>query len=113
MSTVTLVKYEEFFIGWIFKINDTTAKPLTGYNVLIQIRPRKSSDAVLASYDANSPYVTFEPENVLVTLELPPTVTGAVDYKTAVIDCLVWTETDGDRSPTYQIEVDEGVSRPV
>lgn len=112
MEDVTLIKYEEFFIGWVFKINTNTVKNLTGYTPLVQIRPTKSSDTVLASYTSDSLYMTFEPLNGLVSIELPPSVTGGFNFKNAVIDCLVYTATDGDRSPTTRITVDSGVSRP-
>lgn len=112
MNTYTLVKNEEFFIGWVFKVNTSTVKDLTGYTPLVQIRPTKLSETLLASYDSSSPYMTFEPTNGLVSIELPPSVTGAITWKNAVIDCLVYNTVDGDRSPTYALTVDSGVSRP-
>ena len=112
MPETTMIKNEEFFMGWVFKINTSTVKPLTGYSVLIQIRPYKESSTILASYTESSPYVTFEPTNGLVSIELPPPVTGGFSFKKAVMDCLVYTNTDGDRSPTYDIILDHGVSRP-
>ena len=107
-----MIKHEEFFMGWVFKVNTSTVKNLTGYSVLIQIRPHKESSTILASYTEASPYVTFEPLNGLVSIELPPSVTGAFTFRKAVMDCLVYTSTDGDRSPTYDINLDYGVSRP-
>lgn len=112
MSTYTLIKNEEFFIGWVFKVNTSTPKNLTGYTPLVQIRPTKASETILASYDSSSPYMTFEPVSGLVSIELPPSITGAITWKNAVIDCLVYNSTDGDRSPTYELIVDSGVSRP-
>jgi len=112
MQTVQMVEGCEFQMGWRFKINSTTPKDLTGYSVLIQIRPFKTSPAVLGSWNESSPYVTFTPATGAVDLNLPPSVTNSKNFK-GVIDCWVYnaSDTDGDRSETYTVAYDTGVSR--
>jgi hypothetical protein len=112
MPSVTIVKNEEFPIQWNFKVDSSTLKDLTGYSVLVQLRAFKESTTILASYDQNSPYITFTPLQGSVLLTLPPSVTEAFAFKKAVIDCLVYTSVDGDRAPTYDVVIDWGVSRP-
>jgi hypothetical protein len=112
-GTTTMVKGVEFSIAWIFKLDALTPKPLDDYNVLVQIRPSKQSSAIIATYDLNSPYLSFTPSEGRVELFLPPTVTTTFSFCKAVIDCWVYNNDseDGDRSPTYEIIYDVGVSR--
>lgn len=113
MSTVTMVRGEEFFIGWRWRTDSTTYKDLTGYTILIQIRPFDTSSTIIASFATSSPYITFTPLSGLVELNLPPSVTMAYTFKNAVIDCLVTdaANLDGDRSPLSSIKLNWGVSR--
>ena len=108
-----MVKGEEFYMGWRFKYSDLTPKNLTNYVVLIQIRPFKNSNTVIASFNHTSPQVTFVPEAGAVDLQLTPLDTYSYDFKTAVLDCWVrnLSNTDGDRTPTVELTFDTGVSR--
>lgn len=114
MSTVTIVNGCEFEMGWIFKTDSVTAKDLTGFSVLVQIRSSKNSSTALVSYDQDSPEITFTPLTGSVNLSLPPSVTSNLPFTRGVIDCWVYNgvvDTDGDRSPIYDVIVDNGVSR--
>ena len=111
MSSVTMYGGCEFEIGYRFKTDSTTPKDLTGYSVLIQIRPTKSSSTVLAEYTESSSYITFNPALGSVDLKLTPSITSAFTFTSAVIDCLVYNSVDGDRSSTWTITYDTGVSR--
>lgn len=111
MSNVVMTKGVEFEMGWRFKTAPATPKDLTGFNVLVQIRPTKESSTILASYTEASPEITFIPVNGAVDLAIPPATVSAFTFRTAVIDCWVYNSVDGDRSPTYSITYDTGVSR--
>lgn len=103
----------EFPISWIFKIDANTPKNITGFTVLIQIRPTKTSSTILASYTESSPQVTFTPLVGRVDLVLPPSVTSAFTFKTAVMDCWIrdGIDTDGDRGGVVELVYDTGVAR--
>jgi len=109
-----ITKNVEYKVEFVVDLDDTTVKDLTGFTPLIQFRPSAGSPILLASYDISSPYITFIPVNGYVKLELPPSVTAAFTFKTAVMDLLVLddTDTDGDRSDPIDIVVNPGVSRP-
>jgi hypothetical protein len=108
-----ITKNTEYSIEFIVDIDENTVKDLTDFTPLIQFRPYADSPIVLASYDINSPYITFTPFLGYVKLSLPPSVTGAFTFKKAVMDLLVTKEddTDGDRSALIDIVVHTGVSR--
>ena len=112
MGVFTIVKGEEAVIEYRFKTDPNTAKDLTGYSVLIQIRPYKSSSTLIGSWNQDSPHITFTPSDGSVLLNLPPSITAAMDFTKGVIDCLVSDniDVDGDRSPTYFVVVESGVS---
>lgn len=113
MSSVTITNGVEFLMGWRYKLDANTPKPLTGYSVLVQIRAHKEATTTLASYDQDSPYITFTPLTGAVDLVLPPSVTKSFTFTKGVIDCWVYdaVDIDGDRSATYDVVVDRGVSR--
>lgn len=113
MPSVEMVRGVEFAMGWRFKSDQTTPKPLDGYNVLVQMRPYDRSDIVIDSWTSTSPELTFTPANGAVDLLLRPSTTLAYDFKTAVIDCWVFNtlNTDGDRSPLYTVNLSWGSSR--
>jgi hypothetical protein len=113
MGTVSIVNGVEFQMGWRYKTNPTTAKDLTGFSVLVQIRSHKESNTILASYDQDSPEITFTPISGAVDLFLPPSITRSFTFKKGVIDCWVYNDvdTDGDRSVAYDVIIDQGVSR--
>ena len=109
-----MVRGVEFDMGWRFKFDANTVKPLTNYKVLIQLRPYSTSTTVIASWTDVSPEVVFTPASGSVDLHLKPSTTLAFDFKQAVIDCWVYngtTDTDGDRSATWTVILDHGVSR--
>jgi hypothetical protein len=112
MATLTIVRGVETTLGWRFKIDPSTPKNLTGYSVLIQIRPYKESDTVLEEWTHLSPEVVFTPNTGSVDLTMLPTTTSAFTFKKAVMDCYAYTTTDGDRSSTIELISDYGVSRP-
>ncbi len=114
MGTVVMTRGVEFPMGWRFKLDSVTPKPLTGYTVLIQLRPHEKSDIILGTWGNSSPEVTFTPATGSVDLLLKPSTTLAYTFKTAVIDCWVYngvTDTDGDRSPLWTVTLDWGSSR--
>ena len=99
-------------MGWRFKTDPVTPKNLTGYKVLVQIRPTKDSEDVIISFDENSSSITFTPLNGAVDLLIPAQMVTPLDFKRGVIDCYAYNSyTDGDRSPTYDVIFDKGVSR--
>ncbi len=110
---MTMVKGEEFYLGFRFKWPDMTPKDLTNYYVLIQIRPFKNSKNVIASFNHTSPQVLFVPEAGAIDLQLTPLDTHSYDFKNGVMDCWVRnaSNTDGDRTPTIELIFDTGVSR--
>jgi hypothetical protein len=111
MGTVTIVKNTEFEMGWRFKTDPDTPKDLTGFNILVQIRP----SSVLATWDQDSDQIVFDPTTGSVDLVLSPSVTGAMSFKKGVIDCLAYdgdADTDGDRSSLYNVVVYWGSARP-
>lgn len=112
--TEIITKNTEYTIGFNFKLDANTPKNLTGYNILIQIRPYSESTKVLAEYTHLSPYVTFTPVTGNVSLTLPPSVTGAFTFSKGVMDILAYNtgDTDGDRSAPLDVVVNWGVSRP-
>ena len=113
MTTATIVNGVEFPISWIFKVDSTTPKNLTGFTVLVQIRPTKNSSTILASYTQASSQITFSPTIGRVDLLLPPSITSGFTFHKAVIDCWVKDaiNVDGDRSGIVELIYDTGVSR--
>lgn len=108
--TTNMVKGTEFKIKWEFRNDDDTPKDLTGYSVLVQIREYKWSEDYIVQYDENSSQITYDDAGGIVELEIPPTETDDFSFCSAYIDCLVYTTTDGDRSPSVEIVFDTGVS---
>lgn len=109
-----MVRGVEFNMGWRFKLDANTPKPLTGYNILIQIRPYSASTTIIKAWTESSPEVVFTPLTGAIDLNLKPTTTLSFDFKQAVIDCWIYngtTDTDGDRSSTWTINLEHGVSR--
>lgn len=113
--TEIITKNVEYQIQFLVKTDSVTPKDLTGFSVLIQIRPYAESDVVLIEWNQDSPEVTFLPLLGSVTLNLPPSTTGAFAFKRGVMDILVVNagDTDGDRSATVDVVVNSGVSRPL
>jgi len=112
MPSVNMVKGVEFSMGWRFKTDPVTPKNLTGYKVLVQIRPTKDSEDVIISFDETSSSITFTPLNGAVDLLIPAQVVAPLNFKKGFIDCWVYNSyTDGERSPTYEVIFDKGVSR--
>lgn len=114
MTSVVMTRGVEFPIEWIFKTAPTVVKNLTGYEVLIQIRPSAQSTTLIKEWTEASGEVLFTPATGSVKLTLKPSTTLAFDFKQAVMDCWVYngvTDTDGDRSPVVSITLDHGVSR--
>jgi hypothetical protein len=107
----TIVRGEEFHIGWRFRWPDFEVKVLTGFSVAVQIRPFENSNTVIASYTEASQQIVFIPAAGAVDLYLSPSDTSVFDFKTAVIDCWVRNSTDGDRSATTKLILTRGVSR--
>lgn len=113
--TVRMVKGTEFRMGWRFENNDSTPKDLTGYSVLVQIKNFKWSTTFLAEYTEESGQITFDEEGGSVDLLIPASETATLpfDSNSAMIDCLVYTEEDGDRSPAFNVIFDTGVSNVI
>ena len=113
--TETITKNVEYQIQFLVKTDSTTPKDLTGYSTYVQIKPYVGSDVVLVGWDQDSPEITFEPELGLITLTLPPSVTGSLTFKKGVMDLLIVNsdDTDGDRSEIINVIVNSGVSSPV
>ena len=115
MPSVNMARGVEFEMGWRFKTAPITPKNLTDYKVLVQIRPYKDSDEVYASFNTTSSEITFTPLNGAVDLLIPASITSQFVFKNnkAVIDCWVYDDlfVDGERSPTYDIILNQGVSR--
>ena len=109
----TITRGEEFFIGWRFKWPDGSPKDLTSFTFRIQIRPFVNSETVLAEWGVGSSEITFLPLQGAIDLNIPPLTTSEFDFKRAVIDCWVVNNvnTDGDRSPTTDLILKNGVSR--
>lgn len=115
MGEITITRGVEYPIGWRFKIDTVTPKILTGYKVLIQLRPYDKADVVLKEWTEISPEVVFTPLSGAVDLLMKPSTTIAYTFKTAVLDCWVHNDTvdtDGDRSPLEHITLEWGSSRP-
>ncbi len=112
MTTINMTRGIEFYMGWRWLYGDSP-KDLTDYNINIQIRPFKTSSTIIASFTRFSPYVTVDDLDGSVGINIPPSVTLAYDFKTAYIDCWITntTDTDGERSPSYKIILDWGVTR--
>lgn len=113
MGDITMVRGEEYgAIEWRFKSDSTTAKDLTGYSVLIQIRPYEGSSTIISSWTEASPEVTFTPLAGSVSLIIPQSTTAAYTFNTAVMDCWVRKvgDIDGDRSPLEHITLHKGVA---
>ena len=112
MGTLTIVRGEELRIQWNFKSDPTTPKNLTGYAVLIQIRPYEASSTLLYSWTEASPEVTFTASTGNVLLVIPQATTVTMNYNTAVMDCWVRSvgNPDGDRSDIEMITLRKGVS---
>jgi len=109
----TMINGEEYEIGWTFKIDSTTPKDLTGYSVLVQIRPSKNSTTVIDQFTEVSSELTFVPVDGTVDLLLPPSLVRSYTFTSAVVDCLVYDalDTDGDRSEPVFLTYCSGVSR--
>jgi hypothetical protein len=115
MALRTITRGVEWEISWRFKTDTVTPKNLTGYKVLVQLRPHDKSDVVIKEWTELSDELTFVPLNGMVTLFMKPSTTIAYDFKSAVLDCWVHNDlidTDGDRSPLENITIDWGSSRP-
>lgn len=102
----------EFFMAWRWIYGDSP-KDLTDYDVSIQIRPYDKSSEIIANFDRTSPYVTVNNSDGGISLNLPPSVTLAYSFNKAVIDCWIkdQADTDGERSPSYKIILNWGVTR--
>lgn len=107
----TIIRGEEFHIGWRFRWPDFELKDLTGFSVSVQIRPFENSTTIIASYTEASSQIVFIPANGAVDLYLTPSDTAAFDFKTALIDCWVRNAVDGDRSAMTKLVLTRGVSR--
>ena len=107
-----MIKGVEFKMGWEFLNDDETPKDLTGYEVLVQLKEFRSSEESIGEWGTLSSQITFDPVDGTVDLELPPTETNIENFTSGVIDCLVYTPTDGDRTPTVTITYCTGVSNP-
>lgn len=102
----------EFYMGWRWIYGDLP-KDLTDYKIEIQIRPFEKSSQVIATFDRTSSYVTVNDLDGMVSINLPPSITLAYTFKTAAIDCWLVNngDTDGERSPSYNINLNWGVAR--
>lgn len=105
-----MVKGTEFRMGWRFEEDDGSPKDLTGYEVLIQIRQYRWSEEIIVSYNQDSPQITFSAIDGEVDLLIPASETNELDFDSGYIDCLVYTETEGNRSPAINVLFDTGVS---
>jgi hypothetical protein len=108
-----LVCGESFFIGWRFKWDEDTPQDLTGYNILIQIKPFNESMYPVLQYTQLSPELTTVMSAGALDLTIPAVTTSALTLKKGVIDCYV-SKPDGTlgfRSPSTKIINKRGVSR--
>lgn len=112
MNKTTMIRGVEFYMGWRWVYGDGP-KDLTDYNVSVQIRPFKRSSKIISSFTRSSSYLIVNDLDGSVTLNLPPSVTLTYDFNSAVIDCWITNtdDTDGERSPSYNIILDWGVAR--
>jgi hypothetical protein len=113
VEEVDLVCGESFFIGWRFKWDEDTPQDLTGYNILIQIKPFNESQRPIIQYTQLSPELTLALPYGAIDLNIPASTTSTFTFKKAVIDCYVTNAagTLGFRSPFTKITNTRGVSR--
>lgn len=113
MPSASMTPGAPFEMTWTFKTSPTAPLDITGYSVLVQIRPSPCSDRVIDSFDNASPELTISAAGGEVAIVIPPSQTIAYNFSTAAIDCWIYSDDDtsGARSATYIINRDCGVSR--
>ena len=112
MGDITMVRGEEYRIQWVFKSDSVTPKDLTGYEVLIQIRPYEAATTLIEEFNETSPEVVFTPLSGSVLLTIPQYKTADYTFTKAVMDCWVYVpnQVDGDRSSLEYITFRKGSS---